>query len=244
MKSKELADFAGVSIRTLRHYHNLGLLEEPPRNQNGYREYRATDAAKLLRIKNLTSLGFTLLQVKEILDGEKNGIQRAAADALDTLDEELAKEAARIQEKRALIRQLKESGNDPDAPLAYSSHMSRLRKNGASKKLMELEREGLFIMEQDGSLSPEEAQGASQLLDIIGQDQSIADYISLCEEFYALTEESTPSQQNKVVADFACWFAKILSKGKALHGWNAGLEDNVLGPEPSIVTDFDREGPT
>ena len=39
MRSKEIAALAGVSIRTLRHYHQIGLLPEPPRQNNGYRAY-------------------------------------------------------------------------------------------------------------------------------------------------------------------------------------------------------------
>lgn len=60
MRSKELADLAGVTVRALRHYHQLGLLPEPPRAKNGYREYGAVDLARVLRIKRLSSLGISL----------------------------------------------------------------------------------------------------------------------------------------------------------------------------------------
>ena len=53
MKSSEIAKLAGVSVRTLRHYHAIGLLPEPPRGENGYRDYSAGDLARLLRIKRL-----------------------------------------------------------------------------------------------------------------------------------------------------------------------------------------------
>ncbi|HJF65313.1 MAG TPA: MerR family DNA-binding transcriptional regulator [Slackia equolifaciens] len=46
MRSKEVAEFAGVTVRTLRHYHQLGILPEPPRSANGYREYGAVDVAR------------------------------------------------------------------------------------------------------------------------------------------------------------------------------------------------------
>ncbi|MFD0852085.1 MerR family DNA-binding transcriptional regulator, partial [Actinomadura adrarensis] len=40
MRIGELAALVGVSTRTVRHYHHLGLLPEPERRANGYREYR------------------------------------------------------------------------------------------------------------------------------------------------------------------------------------------------------------
>ena len=45
MRSNEVAKLAGVTVRTLRHYHQLGLLAEPERSENGYRDYAATDVA-------------------------------------------------------------------------------------------------------------------------------------------------------------------------------------------------------
>lgn len=70
MRSKELADLAGVTVRTLRHYHQMGLLPEPPRADNGYRAYGALDLARVLRIKRLASLGMSLRQVRRALDAE------------------------------------------------------------------------------------------------------------------------------------------------------------------------------
>lgn len=68
MKSNELAKLAGVTVRTLRHYHSIGLLDEPPRQANGYRDYRPEDLLRVLRIRQLASLGFPLDQVAGMLD--------------------------------------------------------------------------------------------------------------------------------------------------------------------------------
>ena len=37
----QLADYAGVTIKAVRHYHQRGLLDEPPRDSSGYRRYTA-----------------------------------------------------------------------------------------------------------------------------------------------------------------------------------------------------------
>ena len=72
MKSSEIAKLAGVSVRTLRHYHAIGLLPEPPRGENGYRDYGAGNLVRLLRIKRLSSLGFSLSRISEVL-GRSSG---------------------------------------------------------------------------------------------------------------------------------------------------------------------------
>jgi DNA-binding transcriptional MerR regulator len=49
----QLAGYAGVTIKAVRHYHQRGLLAEPPRDSSGYRRYTAAHAIQLLKIKTL-----------------------------------------------------------------------------------------------------------------------------------------------------------------------------------------------
>lgn len=65
--TKELADLAGVSSRTLRYYDQIGLLV-PARAQNGYRVYTTSDMRRLQRILFLRSCGVTLESIEEALD--------------------------------------------------------------------------------------------------------------------------------------------------------------------------------
>ncbi len=46
MKISELAQAAETTVRTVRHYHRLGLLPEPPRSSNGYRVYALEDLVR------------------------------------------------------------------------------------------------------------------------------------------------------------------------------------------------------
>ena len=57
LRSGDVAKLAGVTVRTLRHYRSIGLLPEPPRDDNGYCSYGIEDLARVLRIKRLASLG-------------------------------------------------------------------------------------------------------------------------------------------------------------------------------------------
>lgn len=64
----ELAKQAGVSIRTLHHYDEIGLLSPSERTAAGYRRYNATDAERLHRILVYRELGFDLAGIARILD--------------------------------------------------------------------------------------------------------------------------------------------------------------------------------
>lgn len=64
---------AGVSTRTVRHYHHLGLLPEPERLVNGYREYRLRDAVVLAWVRRLAELGLALDEIRDVLATSGDG---------------------------------------------------------------------------------------------------------------------------------------------------------------------------
>lgn len=125
MRSNEIAQLAGVTVRTLRHYHAVGLLPEPPRSENGYRDYGVADLARLLRIKRLASLGFSLGDIGSVIarmdnPQHANGGDGDAADQLDSLDRELALQIERLEEQRRTIALLKREQLDPDLPVRFA----------------------------------------------------------------------------------------------------------------------------
>jgi MerR family transcriptional regulator, thiopeptide resistance regulator len=64
----EFAERAGVTVRTLHHYDQLGLLKPASRSEAGYRLYMDRDLVRLQQIVTLKFLGFSLAQIKDILD--------------------------------------------------------------------------------------------------------------------------------------------------------------------------------
>ena len=64
----QLAAYAGVTVRAVRHYHQIGLLPEPARDRSGYRTYGAADVVRLIRIRTLAEAGVPLARVQELLD--------------------------------------------------------------------------------------------------------------------------------------------------------------------------------
>lgn len=106
MRIGELAGAVGVTTRTVRHYHHLGLLPEPERLSNGYRNYTLRHAVVLARIRRLTELGLGLAEVRDVLADEAG---RDLVEVLAELDADLARQEAAIHERRARLRALLEA---------------------------------------------------------------------------------------------------------------------------------------
>lgn len=100
MRIGEIAALVGVTPRTVRHYHHLGLLPEPKRRSNGYRAYGIRDAVLLARIRRLTELGLGLDEVRDVLADDEG---RELAEILEELDQDLGRQEVIIRERRARL---------------------------------------------------------------------------------------------------------------------------------------------
>ncbi|WP_163544338.1 MerR family transcriptional regulator [Occultella kanbiaonis] len=89
--TSQLADLAGVTLRSIRHWHEIGILPEPERLTNGYKQYTARHLVLVLRIARLTGFGFTLEDIARMLDSEEQGQEsmRGLRAELDTRIAEL-----------------------------------------------------------------------------------------------------------------------------------------------------------
>lgn len=113
-----LARRAGVTPQTIRYYESLGLLTPPRRTPAGYRRYGPEAATELAFIKKAQALGFSLDEIKRILDLSRAGrapcstVLALAREHLADLDRRIAQlQALRQQLDRALLRW--ESGGAP-----------------------------------------------------------------------------------------------------------------------------------
>ncbi|MDZ5144661.1 MULTISPECIES: MerR family transcriptional regulator [Microbacterium] len=92
MQIGELAERTGLSIRTLRHYDEIGLLRPSARSEGGFRLYTADDESRLLLIRRMKPLGYSLEQMGELLEvvdglAEAPGDSALAARLADIRDE-------------------------------------------------------------------------------------------------------------------------------------------------------------
>lgn len=104
-----LAAQAGVGIDTVRYYERAGLLLPPPRRASGYREYPADVIARLRFIRRAKELGFTLVEIGELLElsgsGNVGEIRAAARNKLDVVEHKLAE----LQRVRDALQTLTEA---------------------------------------------------------------------------------------------------------------------------------------
>jgi DNA-binding transcriptional MerR regulator len=77
MKVKEVAELVGVSIRTLHHYDQIGLLSPKEITDSGYRLYSEENLETLQQILFFKELGFTLKEIKKIINSPSFNRQEA-----------------------------------------------------------------------------------------------------------------------------------------------------------------------
>jgi len=93
----EVAQLAGVSVRTLHHYDQIGLLVPSARSENGYRRYSDDDVRRLSSVLVFKQLGFSLDAIERLLDDP-------AVDRVRALEDQRAAVLAQLGEKQAALR--------------------------------------------------------------------------------------------------------------------------------------------
>ncbi|KQW53495.1 MerR family transcriptional regulator [Nocardioides sp. Root1257] len=137
----QLAAYAGVTVRAVRHYHQVGLLPEPARDHSGYRTYGAADVVRLIRIRTLAEAGVPLARVQELLDASPSEF----GAAVDQIDAELRAKVRELQEHRRRIAQLA-AGDTLAVPAEVVTYLDRLRGAGVSTAMVEGERDAWILM--------------------------------------------------------------------------------------------------
>jgi DNA-binding transcriptional MerR regulator len=145
----QLAGYAGVTIKTVRHYHQRGLLAEPPRDSSGYRRYSAQDAIELVKIKTLADAGVPLARIKELLAADPDQYATAIAE----IDRDLQERAEELQRTRERIARLG-NGDRLFVSGEVADYLDQLRELGVSHRTVDMERD-IWILLQ--SVSPKQA---------------------------------------------------------------------------------------
>src|SRR5262249_4734735 len=91
----QVAAFAGVTVKTVRHYHRLGLIDEPPGDRAGYRRYASADLLRLVQARTLAEAGVPLAEIEAILDAEPSRFAASVADVERRLTERIKELVAR-----------------------------------------------------------------------------------------------------------------------------------------------------
>lgn len=125
--TSELARLAQTTTSTIRHYHRLGLLEDPERRPNGYKQYSAVHLVRLLQIRRLADRGIRLTAIGRILRDDAD-----SAAALEQVDSELKasmRELARARRDLAAIREHRARADTPRGFEELSTGLSERQRS-------------------------------------------------------------------------------------------------------------------
>jgi DNA-binding transcriptional MerR regulator len=98
----QVATFARTTIKTVRHYHRLGLVGEPRRDRSGYRRYSSADLLRLVQVRTLAQAGVPLAEISAVLDADPETFAANVAD----VDRRLAGRIDDLVAQRDMLRRL------------------------------------------------------------------------------------------------------------------------------------------
>jgi len=137
----QLAAYAGVTVRAVRHYHQIGLLPEPERDASGYRSYGAGAVVSLIKIRTLANAGVPLSRISELLEAD----EAALAEAVEKIVSHLRDEIERLEASRKQVAQLV-AGDSLVLPAEVIPYLDRLREIGVSERVIQGERDGWILI--------------------------------------------------------------------------------------------------
>ncbi|XVS62643.1 MerR family transcriptional regulator [Actinosynnema sp. CA-299493] len=143
-----LARVAGMTVRTLHHYDELGLLRPSERTASGHRRYTEADLHRLYQIRLLRQLGMSLEEIGGVLSGASDAgpLGRVLAAHLEQLDEQVWRLNALRRRTRGLLAQLTgPTRPDPDRLLAllgsttiFDGHLTREQRDFLDEHAVEI----------------------------------------------------------------------------------------------------------
>jgi DNA-binding transcriptional MerR regulator len=167
----QLATYAGVTIKAVRHYHQRGLLAEPPRDSSGYRRYTARHAIELVKIKTLAEAGVPLARINELLAAAPDRFAAAIAE----IDRNLQERTEELLRARKRIAQLR-AGDRLFVSTQVADYLDRLHELGVSQRTVQMERDGWILLQ---SVSPRQAASwIADKHDAIGDPEFCAIYLA------------------------------------------------------------------
>lgn len=113
LKVGQLAKQVCLSVRTLHHYDEIGLLSPSVRTDAGHRLYNTKDISRLHRIQALKQLGLSLQQIAEIIQANSQPLPEIITQQIINLDREIA-QAEQLKSKLVRLQDNLQEGHEPD----------------------------------------------------------------------------------------------------------------------------------
>ncbi|MFC2285822.1 MAG: MerR family transcriptional regulator [Corynebacterium matruchotii] len=152
MRVSDAAKIAGCSVRTVRYYHNLGLLPVPAKQRGPWRDYEFADVARLIQIRSMAQAGMRLDDIRLELSAAETAVMAAvptpAAASTQLVDaptatpaatdpaapadcdceiydqtlRSLDQQIAKLQQQRARLLEMKQQAMMKSPPLSKTVH--------------------------------------------------------------------------------------------------------------------------
>ena len=231
MRSRELAELAGVSVRTLRHYHQIGILPEPDRGTNGYRRYALSHAALLLRIRRLAAIGVSLDRMSTFIDDIDD---EETASLLDDLDRELETRIEHLREQRERIARLRADQHPPDLPTGMDAFIGLIGPIG-SDDITDLERDASLVLAQ--LVSDAHEPDVQHLGEAVARADEQGALAAIVERFRDLSPTASDKELESLSADFFTLLGPGLVEFLVSAGGGELLHRAQPGQVPTIDDD-------
>jgi DNA-binding transcriptional MerR regulator len=256
----QLAAYAGVTVRAVRHYHRVGLLPEPERDASGYRRYGATAVVTLIRIRTLAQAGVPLSEVARMLRAGPEEF----AEALRRVEESLADEIKRLEVSREQVSRLT-SADSPALPPEVNAYLRRLREIGVAEAIVAGERDGWILLSarwpelavewMPGKIAQLEDPRVVRLYQLLGRFAAGEDVLEEVADTMATLNEEAAVHDLGIQDDLAFDLLDALAEEadprleRLLHmmrdrGWNGiARVERLEGVSPVRAPAPDRSGP-
>lgn len=213
----ELASYAGVTVRAVRHYHAKGLLPEPERDHSGYRRYDAAAVVELIKIRTLAESGVPLARVRELLRADPAEFAVAVAD----IDKRLRAEIRQRQRHRERIARLA-AGDSLALPPQVVEFLDHLRALGVDERIVRVERDGWI---------PLAARAPERAAELIARKRTQIAHPQLVDFYLTLSEALDHTDNDRMLIELVDNIAGYLTQLADEQG-----EDYVGGDiEPSLA---------
>ncbi|MGW0929081.1 MerR family transcriptional regulator [Streptomyces sp. NPDC002644] len=218
MRTGEMAALVGVTPRTVRHYHHIGVLPEPERDPNGYRRYTLRHAVLLARIRRLTELGLGLDEVRDVLADDAG---RELAEVLEELDDDLARQERLIRERRerlaAVLVDARAGRLTSEGPLSpqLAGLLVSLGEPAASSPMAAMDREVLTLLD---TIMP--AEERERMMGTLGALSERPDVMERAHDLYRRLDDLADAPADDPRAEEAGRLLADLLPEEMLSGWS------------------------
>jgi MerR family transcriptional regulator, thiopeptide resistance regulator len=188
------AAFAGVTVKAVRHYHKHGLIDEPRRDDSGYRRYGTADLLRLVQIRTLAAAGVPLADIGAILDAAPDRFAAALVDVERRLTDRIHELIAR----RDMLRRLA-TGDRALLPDRVLAKLDKVAADlGFTADDVTMAREGLVLIR---ALVPE---GFDDYISRVERGLDDPRYLSLIKRMWRAAEwEPDDPRIDELAADMA-----------------------------------------